>query len=241
MDLGQTVRVCVSVQVNLTVHRKFLHPTRLQHHLLTNSQQLLHGLSDVFLLSVECVFYLQCVQTFVQTGDCDQQRPSLPKVLHDEAPCTTQVHTQTINTRADRQTDAINICISPLYVCHRRTSEVPPEPALVQSVTCLTARQQQPHNISQSCCVHTLLWTLRCLQCVCSPGLFRRFHEELKHVVHDENISAVKKSLLQTHISVQHLQKMKLVTNPPPECARVMSGYCVYSVCIVGTLILSVS
>lgn len=58
MDLGQTVRVCVSVQVNLTVHRKFLHPTRLQHHLLTNSQQLLHGLSDVFLLSVECVFYL---------------------------------------------------------------------------------------------------------------------------------------------------------------------------------------
>lgn len=29
MDLGQTVRVCVSVQVYLTVHRKFLHPTRL--------------------------------------------------------------------------------------------------------------------------------------------------------------------------------------------------------------------
>lgn len=59
MDLCQTVRVCVSIQVYLTVHGKFLHPTRLQHHLLTNNQQLLHDLSGVFVLSVdECVFHL---------------------------------------------------------------------------------------------------------------------------------------------------------------------------------------
>lgn len=64
MDLCQTVRVCVSIQVYLTVHRKFLHPTRLQHHLLTNNQQLLQDLSGVFVLSVdECVFHLQCFQT----------------------------------------------------------------------------------------------------------------------------------------------------------------------------------
>lgn len=41
----------------------------------------------------------------MQTGDCDQQRPSLPEVLRDEPPCTAQAHTLLTPWYTDKPTE----------------------------------------------------------------------------------------------------------------------------------------
>lgn len=126
----------------------------------------------------------------------------------------TSTHKHTINTLVDKHQE------------HLRLSQNlgAPSRTCATSVPCFRdVSSSLRASAGPAAC--TLLWTPRC---VCSPGLLSSFHEELKHIVHDENISVVKKSLLQTHIRVENLQTINW-SQAHLQCARVLSGY----VCVV--------
>lgn len=106
MNLCQGLRVCVSVQVYLSVHWKFLYPTRLQHHLLAHRQQLLHDLSDVFSLTVdECVLPVVFSDSHADRGLWPAETlSSWSSAWWTSMHCTsTHTHTQTINTQTNQQ------------------------------------------------------------------------------------------------------------------------------------------
>lgn len=107
MDLSQGLRVCVSVQVYLSVHWKFLYPTRLQHHLPAHRQQLLHDLSDVFSLTVdECVLPVVFSDSHAARGLWPAETLSSWSSAWWTSMHCTSTHTQTINTLVHRQTSS---------------------------------------------------------------------------------------------------------------------------------------